>query len=213
MSAMASEPECKFSDLLNKRDPGAMNLMLAARAVMELEGEHTFDPKAFGMCDYEGQAAVLAQLNERDVTVCIKHANEMLRLSGEARSQDEKKMQPVSGGYSASEMAGEFPGMRPWSHNPQHDGDRSSTWRTTRLSAASINSLGGKQALRDGMFSLSYFTYGYYDNEGIRTACVYLPAIHAQLELPDDDSNGFLGWESRTLLYVPFAGAKTIEMG
>jgi len=122
----------------------------------------------------------------------------MLRLID--NTMDEKKTRPVSGGYSASEMAGEFPGLRPWSHTPQQDGDRSSTWRTANLSAATINSLGGKQALRDGMFSLSYFTYGYHDSEGIRTACVYLPAIQAQLELPDDDSNGFLGWESRALL-------------
>ena len=189
---MAFDTECKFPGLIKARDPGVLSLRLTAQTLTEQLG-NTFDPEAFGTCEYEDQAVTLAHLNECQLTVCRKHAKTMLRLSG-------KSLRPVSGGYSAAEMAGEFPGLRPWSHTPQQEGERSSTWRTAKLSAATINSLGGKQALRDGMFSLSYFTYGYHDNEGIRTACVYLPAIQAQLELPDDDSNGFLGWESRALL-------------
>jgi len=173
--------------------------MMAARQVSEQLGI-PFDPEKFGMCEYEDQAVTLAHLNERKLTVCQKHAKAILRLSGEPMPPDVKKTRLALGGYSASEMAGEFPGLRPWSQTPEQVGDRSSTWRTAKLSAATINSLGGKQALRDGMFSLSYFTYGYHDSEGIRTACVYLPTIQAQLELPDDDSNGFLGWESRALL-------------
>jgi hypothetical protein len=208
---MTSGPECSIPGLLHNQDLEVQGLRKAAQRVSERLG-HKVDSEEFGRCDYKDQAVTLAHLGERKVTVCQKHATAMLGLVDNA--MDEKKTRPASRGYSASEMAGEFPDLRPWSRPPQQDGDRSSTWRTARLSAATINSLKGKQALRDGMFSLSYFTYGYHDNEGVRTACVYLRAIQAQLELPEDDSSGFLGWESQVeFCYAPFAGIRTTETG
>ena len=53
------------------------------------------------------------------------------------------------------------------------------------------------------MFNLSYLTYGYHGPrgpDGVRLACLYLPTIKAQLELPIDDVEGDGGWESRALL-------------
>ena len=156
---MTSDPKCKFSDLLKNLDPGALGLMLTAGTLTEHLG-HTFNPEAFGMCDCEGQAVTLAHLDERKLTVCKKHANAMLLLSGKPLPLYVKKTRPVSGGYSASEMAGEFPGLRPWSHTPEQDGDRSLTWRTAMLSSADrrlrkksslLSSLCGRCDYRDGL--------------------------------------------------------------
>ena len=74
---------------------------------------------------------------------------------------DVGKPRLASGGYSAAELAGEFPDLRSWSQPIDQRGDTALTWRTTELSATDINSYGGRQAARDGMFSLSYYTYGY----------------------------------------------------
>ena len=144
----------------------------------------------------------LVRLKEQTLIVCCKHAKTIVRLSPDDKTSRlaAGKSQQVSGGYSSAELAGEFSDLRSWSQPPAQRGERSLTWRTTELPAGAINSLGGMRALREGMFSLSYFTYGYHGPEDDQIACIYLPLIKAQLELPADDVEGRLGWESRALL-------------
>ena len=149
---MASNADCGFPALLEKHDPGVLRLLLlASQSVTEKMGG-TFDPGKFGVCEYEGQAPTLARLNERSLTVCRKHADTIQRVStADKASQPVGKPQQVSGGYSITELAGEFPDLRSWSQTPDQRGERALTWRTTDLSAGDINSFGGSQAAREGM--------------------------------------------------------------
>jgi len=197
---MASTCDCEFPELVNAHNPSALRLLMASQAIAEQYGG-VFDPSKFCACDHDDQTTTLVTYHGQTMRVCSKHGHSVATLSPHQPSQPTKgRSQSVSGGYSAAELAGEFSGLHAWTHTLDQRGEHGLKWRTTELSASAINALGGRQAMRDGMFNLSYFTYGYHGPDDARIACLYMPAVKAQLELPADDVEGLSGWESRALL-------------
>jgi hypothetical protein len=188
---MMSE-ECEFPALIKNEDAGLKLVRMTVKSLLKV-GNGEFDESKFAKCNYRGLGLTTVSLGEQTARVCDKHGTTVRNLGDlfDGSAVPDKKPSQVSGGFTAAELSGKFSGLRGWSQSLEGlQGERAQTWRTTRLSTGQINALGGRQAVRDGVFSLSYFTYGYYASKetGMRTACIYLPALKAQVELYVDDS-------------------------
>ena len=198
--------ECEFPALIKNDDAGLKLVRMAVKSLLKA-GNGEFDESKFATCNYKGLGLTTVSLGEQTARVCDKHGTTVRNLGDlfDGSAVPDKKPSQVAGGFTAAELSGKFSGLRGWSQSLEGlQGERAQTWRTAMLSTGQINALRGRQAVRDGVFSLSYFTYGYYESKetGMRTACIYLPALKAQVELYVDDveGTGVHAWESRALL-------------
>ena len=169
----------------------------------------SFEKREKTPCD-DSDPIRVAYGGETEVCLCGTHAEIIKHYwKGPVANRAEILLEDVRGEprnskLTEEELAGHFE-LEKWSNDRLIYDRNFKTWRSAWLEAAHISSFGKGDVKRsDGPFSISYFQYGYIRSDvgGVMLACIYIPILRLQLEVPASEIEGDESiWQSKTLLH------------